>query len=130
MCGGCREIFFLSPMGRAAALTDVMAGEAAEHGFNRERLGITIQPLVQGRGCHIGVDLHFDPSQAAEVAAAEKLFADASFALMTHGAFFSRPYGPWAGMVYNNAPETVAELKKLKSIFDPEHILNPGKLCF
>ena len=55
---------------------------------------------------------------------------DASKTLLNHGAFFSRPYGPWADMVYDPSVGDVGVLKKLKGIFDPNHILNPGKLCF
>jgi FAD/FMN-containing dehydrogenase len=49
---------------------------------------------------------------------------------MEYGAFFSRPYGPWADLAYGRFTEGVAALRKLKSIFDPNNILNPGKLCF
>jgi FAD/FMN-containing dehydrogenase len=49
---------------------------------------------------------------------------------MKNGAFFSRPYSPWADMVYGRLTESVAALRKLKGVFDPNNILNPGKLCF
>jgi FAD/FMN-containing dehydrogenase len=65
-----------------------------------------------------------------EMAVVQKLFMDASETLMKNGAFFSRPYGSWADMVYSRYPDGVTALKKLKDIFDPNHILNPGKLCF
>jgi FAD/FMN-containing dehydrogenase len=65
-----------------------------------------------------------------EVCAADGLFLDASRTLMDSGAYFSRPYGAWADMVYGRYDEGAAALKKLKSIFDPMNILNPGKLCF
>jgi FAD/FMN-containing dehydrogenase len=49
---------------------------------------------------------------------------------MENGAFFSRPYGGWAKIVYARYPDGVKALRKLKDIFDPNNILNPGKLCF
>jgi FAD/FMN-containing dehydrogenase len=49
--------------------------------------------------------------------------------LINDGAFFSRPYGPWADMVYCRTTTYTAKLKELKQIFDPNNILNPGKLC-
>jgi FAD/FMN-containing dehydrogenase len=49
---------------------------------------------------------------------------------MKNGAFFSRPYGSWAEMVYSRYTEGTAASRKLKNIFDPNNILNPGKLCF
>jgi FAD/FMN-containing dehydrogenase len=124
---GCRDIFFLAPMSRVAGLTAVMAREAEDHRFPGERIGVYIQPLVQGRGCHVEFSLFFEKGDAAS---AEALFADASRTLIQSGAYFSRPYGNWAEMVYEGDPEGVGALKKLKGIFDPENILNPGKLCF
>jgi FAD/FMN-containing dehydrogenase len=49
---------------------------------------------------------------------------------MNSGAFFSRPYGPWAPMVYARDRNGAQMLQRLKSVFDPAGILNPGKLCF
>jgi FAD/FMN-containing dehydrogenase len=62
--------------------------------------------------------------------ALRELFMTASETLMANGAFFSRPYGPWADMVYRQDGEEVKALKRLKAIFDPNNILNPGKVCF
>jgi FAD/FMN-containing dehydrogenase len=46
------------------------------------------------------------------------------------GAYFSRPYDIWANMVYNRDAQSTMLLKEIKEIFDPNHVLNPGKLCF
>ncbi len=50
--------------------------------------------------------------------------------LMAAGAYFSRPYGSWAQPVYNRDAASRDALRKVKAIFDPAGILNPGKLCF
>jgi FAD/FMN-containing dehydrogenase len=49
---------------------------------------------------------------------------------MDAGAFFSRPYGAWADLAYGRDAATTAALRKLKAIFDPANVMNPGKLCF
>ena len=54
----------------------------------------------------------------------------ASEELIRQGAFFSRPYGIWADMVYSRDAQTTIVLKKVKEYFDPNNVLNPGKLCF
>jgi FAD/FMN-containing dehydrogenase len=33
-------------------------------------------------------------------------------------------------MAYNRDAQTTTVLKKIKDIFDPNHVMNPGKLCF
>ncbi len=33
-------------------------------------------------------------------------------------------------MAYRRSPDTAALQEKVKDIFDPNRILNPGKLCF
>jgi glycolate oxidase len=50
--------------------------------------------------------------------------------MLAGGAFFSRPYGIWADMAYKQDARSMAVLKTVKNIFDPNHIMNPGKLCF
>jgi FAD/FMN-containing dehydrogenase len=126
----CQDIFFLSPLSRVAGYIELMQGLASKHAYARQDTGCYIQPMVQGRGCHCEFNLFYDGSNAAEVARVNSLFKEASQDLINQGAFFSRPYGPWAEMVYRRDAEGAAALKKLKDIFDPHHILNPGKLCF
>jgi FAD/FMN-containing dehydrogenase len=50
--------------------------------------------------------------------------------LLDEGAFFSRPYGESARGIINRDAATAAALRKIKTIFDPKNIMNPGKLCF
>ncbi|UCD59250.1 MAG: FAD-binding oxidoreductase [Candidatus Hydrogenedentota bacterium] len=49
---------------------------------------------------------------------------------MENGAFFSRPYDLLAGEICNRDAASRESLRKLKRIFDPNNIMNPGKLCF
>lgn len=128
--GSSREIFFLAPISKIPSLIGVMNEAVAASSHPMPGLGCYVQPMVQGRGCHCEFIVPCDESNAAEMGAVRSLLASASEALMKNGAFFSRPYGPWAKMVYENYPEGVAALKKLKGVFDPNNILNPGKLCF
>jgi FAD/FMN-containing dehydrogenase len=92
---------------------------------------VYIQPLVQGCNCHCEFDIYYNPQDTMEANRAKYLYLRTSEALLKMGAFFSRPYGPFTEVVYRNCPpETVAALRKVKSIFDPKNLLNPGKLCF
>jgi FAD/FMN-containing dehydrogenase len=49
---------------------------------------------------------------------------------MAEGAFFSRPYGDLANMVYDKAASYTMALKRTKKVFDPKNVMNPGNLCF
>jgi len=50
--------------------------------------------------------------------------------LLDLGAYFNRPYGPIAGMVYRRNGDYAAILKRVKKLIDPNCVLNPGNLCF
>lgn len=128
--GSVREVFYLSPFSKVPQLSEVVDRVRTKHGFALENLGVYIQPCVQGRGCHSEFDLFCDESDAREMELVREMFVEVSRELMAAGAFFSRPYGSWADLVYRDYGEGVAALRKLKGIFDPNNILNPGKLCF
>ena len=60
----------------------------------------------------------------------KKIGIEAVDRLEEKGAFFSRPYSDWADIAYRRAADTAEMQRKVKDIFDPNWILNPGKLCF
>jgi FAD/FMN-containing dehydrogenase len=126
----CYEIFFLTPLSKAGYFVESMKEVVARSRCPELDYGVYVQPLVQGRGAHCAFLLPCDSSNAKEIEAVQELFLSASEILMKKGAFFSRPYGPWAPMVYSNYSDGAAMLRTLKNIFDPNGILNPGKLCF
>jgi FAD/FMN-containing dehydrogenase len=128
--GSCHDIFFLAPLSKAADFIELMKKTSAKYRYPYSNIGCYLQPMVQGRGCHFEFNLPCDESDKGEVAEVKSLFLEASETLIRNGAFFSRPYGPWADMVFSRYAGGVASLKKLKNIFDPNDILNPGKLCF
>ena len=126
----CHDIFFLAPLSKAPEFIRLTKEVVAGYSYPGEDIGCYIQPMVQGRGCHCEFNLPCDESNDREAVEVQKLFMEVSETLMKNGAFFSRPYGPWANMVYSRYAEGVIALRKLKNIFDPNNILNPGKLCF
>ncbi|MGQ9720536.1 MAG: FAD-binding oxidoreductase [Candidatus Jordarchaeum sp.] len=129
--GGCQEVFFLTTLDKTPELYKTFTRVAIQERYPSEDVGVYIQPLVQGCNCHCEFDIYYNPSDAIEVNRAKYLYTRASEALLKEGAFFSRPYGPFTEVVYRNcSPETVVALRKVKSIFDPKNLLNPGKLCF
>ena len=128
--GGFQDIFFLTTLDKAPGFVDAMEAEADRRGFPRENLGVYVQPVQQGRACHLEFTLLYDPRDPGETGRVEALFLAASGVMIDQGAFFSRPYGPWAGLAYRKCPDSVAALRKVKAILDPRGVMNPGKLCF
>jgi len=128
--GNCQELFFLSTLDKAGKFIQVMREQAELVGWNTADIGIYLQPMVQGSSCYIEFDLFYNPQEKPAVAKVQALYSQASIALLNAGAFYSRPYGELADLAYRRDGETATALKKVKSIFDPKNILNPGKLCF
>ncbi len=123
--GAYQDIFFLTSFEKIPKFISLM-----ETKFEKD-LGIYIQPINQGTSYHIEFDLHYDPEDINEVNAIKEKNRGIRAQLMDIGAFFSRPYGVWAKDVFSHhSLEIIDALKKVKQIFDPNKVLNPGVLCF
>ena len=128
--GACQDIFFLTIYDKLEGQIGIMNNLADKAGYGASNLGIYIQPVVQGTGCHCEFNLFFDSGNPIELDRVKTLSASATKELMARGAFFSRPYGENAGMIVNRDAATAAVLNKMKNIFDPNHVMNPGKAGF
>jgi len=128
---GCYEIFFLSTLDRTPEFIKITMEMATREKFPSSNIGVYLQPMVQGCSCHCEFDLYYDSSSPVERKKADDLFLKLGKELINKGGFFSRPYGPLADITFSKcSPEVVMAMKKVKMIFDPANVMNPGKLCF
>lgn len=128
--GACHDIFFITTYAKLEGQVGVMYELANEFGFPASDLGIYLQPIVQGANCHCEFNLFFDPKNPSELRRVKELSTKATSSLMATGAFFSRPYDKIARMIVNRDAAYVEALTRVKEILDPNHVMNPGKLCF
>lgn len=128
--GGCQDIFFLTTLNRTPEFTATMCEQAQSVAYPQSDIGVYLQPTHLGTSCHVEFHLPFNPGEASDTARMQGFFTRASEALFKQGAFFSRPYGTWADLAYSSNAEHANLSRKLKQLFDPNAVLNPGKLCF
>jgi FAD/FMN-containing dehydrogenase len=128
--GGCQDIFFLTINDRLEDQIAAMNDLVDKAGYATSEMGVYLQPAVQGTSCHCEFTLFYDPGNAREIEHVKNLSVSATKDLLARGAFFSRPYGETAAMILNRDAASVAVLSKFKKIFDPNSIMNPGKVCF
>jgi FAD/FMN-containing dehydrogenase len=128
--GGCHDIFFLTTLDKTPGFVAAMTDLVLRHRHPVEDMGVYIQAIVQGTSCHCEFSLYYDPKNPAELDRTKQLVSEGAEELAGMGGFFSRPYGAWKDLVYRRAAGTLTMQRKVKEIFDPNKILNPGKLCF
>ena len=128
--GACEDILFLTIYDKLEGQIGVMTEQAEKAGYPVSDLGVYLQPIVQGTGCHCEFNLFYNPGNPSELNRVKELSTSAVTALMAKGAFFSRPYGEGARMILNRDAASVNALTRIKNILDPNNVMSPGKLCF
>ncbi|MHC1591506.1 MAG: FAD-linked oxidase C-terminal domain-containing protein, partial [Candidatus Helarchaeales archaeon] len=129
--GGCADIFFITTLDKTPNYKKIVWDVSEKEKLDTSNIGVYIQPLVQGCNVHCEFDVYYNRNDEKELGIAKNVLVKASSSLINKGAFFSRPYGIWADMIYPKIqPEVVEAMKKVKGIFDPNNVLNPGALCF
>ena len=126
--GGHRSVYFLTTMDQAGRFDAVFDGLADRNGIDGGRVLRYLQPLIGGRACHLEYVVAADPADAADLEKVDAFCAQAARPLIEAGAFFSRPHGAWSQPAMEHAQSSLWIYRKMKDIFDPDHILAPGRL--
>jgi FAD/FMN-containing dehydrogenase len=127
--GACQDVFFITTLDQAPEMLQVMHQVAIASGYPISDIGVYLQPRHQGVNCHCEFSLPYHHEIPREVTRMQNLYSQASEALSQQGAFFTRPYGQWANLAFSRDPASTDLIQQIKNIFDPEGILNPGKLA-
>lgn len=125
--GAHRRVFFQTTLDRAGGFVASLRRLAQDAGTDTDGLGFYVQPQLGGRCCHVELVVACTPDSAEEEATAA-FTEQVAAPLIAEGAFFSRPYGAWTEAAFAAAPGSRAALHRVKSIFDPDAVLSPGRL--
>jgi len=128
--GSNQDLFFLNTLEKYPEFVKAMYTAAENQGYPTSEIGVYIQPIHQGASCHIEFNLPFNRNNPRELSRMKELYTKASEELLRQGAYYSRPYGIWAEMAFNRDAQGTVAIRKIKGIFDPKNVMNPGKLCF
>jgi len=130
LSGACQSLFFICRPEDAPSFYEEVLDEVPKYGYPLEDLGVYLQPVEQSRVCHLEFNLFYDPEDPVEKEKIRIMNREIAQDLLDMGAVFTRPYGDLADMVYEKATSYTTALKRVKKMFDPNNIMNPGRLCF
>ena len=128
--GSCHGLMFYATGNNIPWIEDALSQLAAKYHYPVADIGAYVQPVERARTFYCIYDLHCNRQDGDETERVQALFNEASETLADLGAFFDRPYGPWAEIMYRRDGNYAEYLKKFKGQLDPNNIMNPGKLCF
>jgi FAD/FMN-containing dehydrogenase len=128
--GKCHDIAFHTTFERLPRLLEEGNSLLAEKGFQEDGYGVYIQPLEYGRAYCCRLHLYYNTGSDGRVNEIMELDQVLNRRLLLCGALFNTPYGAQANLTYDHAAMYTETLKKVKKIFDPVGIMNPGRLCF
>lgn len=128
--GEVHDVSFKTTLKRVPEFQRILLEVLNRYSYPLQDVGVYILVIERGRAVHCELDIHggvFGENSMQEI---KNLWLELSRRLIDEGAFFDRPYGPWAEMVYSRAGVYTEKLKQIKKELDPNNIMNPGKLCF
>lgn len=126
--GASADIFFLSTMDKAKEFIDALYDEATKNDYPSSDIGVYIQPIENGRACHIEFNIPYNPEDDDESHVVKNLHESGSERLMNLGGVFTRAYGKWAALANSRNAVQYKVSKQIKDVLDPNGIMNPGKL--
>jgi len=128
--GAVHDVSFKTMLKRVPDFQRILLEVLNRHHYPLADVGVYILVIERGRAVHCEFDIHGGIPSTSDAHAVQQLWTELSRRFIDDGAFFDRPYGAWADMVYSRAGTYTQKLKQIKKELDPNNILNPGKLCF
>jgi FAD/FMN-containing dehydrogenase len=128
--GACQSLFFHTKPELVSSFIETVEEIAPQYGYPISEIGMYLQPIEHNRAIRPEFNFFYDPEDPEETAMVRALYNELAKTLLADGAVFTRPYGDLAPIVYEKAATYAAALKRLKKVFDPNNIMNPGNLCF
>jgi FAD/FMN-containing dehydrogenase len=128
--GSCHGLMFHARPDTVPALEAAISEVATRYHYPTGDIGGYLLPIERARTIYCEYDLHCNLDDPVDSQRVKELYEEASKVLADRGAFFDRPYGPWAEVMYSRAGAYTEYLKRVKKQLDPNNIMNPGKLCF
>jgi FAD/FMN-containing dehydrogenase len=128
--GAFQSLFFICKPKDTPGYISELQNVAVKYGYKPEDIGMYVQPIEHNRACQMEFTFFYNAEDESEKANIANLYKEAAVVLFNKGAYFSRPYGVLAPMMYDRAGSYTSLLKRVKKIFDPNNIMNPGNLCF
>jgi FAD/FMN-containing dehydrogenase len=125
--GGRAEVFFNTTLNRVPEFEAAVRETAGALGYPAAEIGIYLQPLERARACFL--EFGFDHA-SDDADSARKLLRAVQDRVLDLGGLFTTPYGEFAESVFSRAAGHTSLMKQVKAAFDPNDVMNPGKLCF
>jgi hypothetical protein len=126
--GASVDIFFFTPMEKAQNFITALKDEALKIDYPHDEIGIYLQPIENGRVCHLEFTLPYNPEDTGECDLIRTFYRSASERMYGLGAHFTRAYGLWSEMVYGRNALHYQTAKTIKETLDPNNIMNPGRI--
>lgn len=128
--GSCENIMFYTKAQNIFKLQNVIHEICLESSYPLGDIGGYIMPVERGRSFYCEYHFYYCKKNMSDFGKMSSLSKSMCHSLMRQGAFFDRPYGHLAELVYKEAKTYHFWLKQVKDKFDPNNIMNPGKLGF
>jgi FAD/FMN-containing dehydrogenase len=128
--GAFSDLFFYLTMDRIPAVSAAIEKAIDQYGFDRDNLAFYLQPVEFGRVAYACFTFCYDKNDTTELKRVQQLTRTAAELVKDEGVHFATPCSVWRDLAYQDAENVVKTLMMVKKAFDPNHILNPGRLCY
>ncbi|MHA1309861.1 MAG: FAD-binding oxidoreductase [Candidatus Helarchaeota archaeon] len=129
--GHCQTISFYTEKDRIRDFDKQVEYVANNYNYPIDNLYGFIMPIEQGRTFYYEYNFHSDHNNVDDYFRIQKLYQEVCEIVINLGGIIDRPYGEYLiNLIYSKIPEYYNNILIIKNWFDPNNILNPGKIFY